>query len=112
MDDRTHIQGPEQFAATMSNLGIADDSLVIAYDRTGGLYALRLMWALHYYRHTNVKMLDGGYQKWVSEGRANDSGPYEPDGSASFSPREPDRAIYAGIDDVLEAISADGHHAA
>ena len=107
LDDRTHIQGPEQFAATMSDLGIDDDSLVVAYDRTGGLYALRLMWALHYYRHTNVKMLDGGYQKWVSEGRATDSSPYEPDRSASFSPREPDRAIYAGIDDVLEAIGAD-----
>lgn len=107
LEDRTHIQGPEQFAAMMSDLGIGDDSLVIAYDRTGGLYALRLMWALHYYRHTNVKMLDGGYQKWVSEGRANDTVPYETDGSASFTPREPDRAIYAGMDDVLEAIGAD-----
>ena len=107
LEDRTHIQGPEQFAATMSDLGIDDDSLVVAYDRTGGLYALRLMWALHYYRHSNVKMLDGGYQKWVFEGRATDSSPYELDGSASFTPREPDRAIYAGMDDVLEAIGAD-----
>ena len=107
LDDRTHIQGPEQFAATMSELGIGDESLVVAYDRSGGLYALRLMWALNYYRHTNVKMLDGGYQKWVSEGRGHDTNPYESHRSAFFAPREPNRAIYAGIDDVLQAIGAD-----
>ncbi|MYA60906.1 MAG: sulfurtransferase [Chloroflexi bacterium] len=91
----------------MSDLGIGDDSLVVAYDRTGGLYALRLMWALHYYGHTNVKMLDGGYQKWVSEGRNHDTVPYESGNTVAFTPREPNRAIYAGIEDVLEAIDAD-----
>ncbi len=105
-EDRTHIQGAEQFAETMSALGIGDDSLVVAYDRTGGLYALRLMWALHYYRHTNVKMLDGGYQRWVADGREVSSDAYVSDGSASFTPQEPDGSIYAGMDDVLEAINA------
>ena len=107
MDDRTHIQGSEQFTATMSSLGVGDDSLVVAYDRTGGLYALRLMWALHYYRHTNVKMLDGGYQRWVADGRATTTDASEIGGSATFTPREPDRSIYAGMDDVLEAIGDD-----
>ncbi len=107
MDDRTHIQGPEQFAATMSALGISDDSLVVAYDRTGGLYALRLMWGLHYYRHTNVKMLDGGYQRWVSDGGASSTAAYQSDGSAVFTPREVDRSIYADMNDVLAAIGSD-----
>ena len=107
LDDRTHIQGPEQFAATMSALGISDDSLVVAYDRTGGLYALRLMWALHYYRHTNVRMLDGGYQRWVSDGGEVSTVGYESDGTAQFTPREADRSIFADIHDVLEAVDAD-----
>ncbi len=107
LEDRTHIQGPEQFAATMSALGISDDSLVVAYDRTGGLYALRIMWALHYYRHTNVKMLDGGFQKWVAEGRPTDNEPYAATASTLFTPREPDRSIFADIEDVLAAVGAD-----
>ena len=107
LEDRTHIQGSEQFAATMSSLGIGDDSLVVAYDRTGGLYALRLMWALHYHRHTNVKMLDGGYQRWVADGHETTNEAYSPDSSISFTPREPDRSIYADINDVLEAINAE-----
>ena len=69
LEDRTHIQGPEQFAETMSDLGIGDDTTVIGYDRSGGVYSFRLMWALHYYGHTNVKFLDGGLPKWKAEGR-------------------------------------------
>lgn len=102
--DRTHIQGQEQFAATMQSLGIGDDTTVIAYDRTGGLYALRLMWALHYYGHRDVKMLDGGYQKWVAEGRATSVEPFAASGTESFTPRQPDRSMIAGKSDVLAAI--------
>ena len=112
LEDRTHIQGSEQFAATMSALGVGDDSQVVAYDRTGGLYALRLMWALHYYRHRNVKMLDGGYQGWVAAGGATSVDAYAGgDGGTrvgKFTPREPDRSIFAGMDDVLAAIGDDG----
>jgi thiosulfate/3-mercaptopyruvate sulfurtransferase len=103
LQDRTHIQGPQLFSATMNDLGIGDDSLVVAYDRTGGLYALRLMWALHYYRHANVKMLDGGYQRWVADGRETSIDPAETVRSTAFTPREPDRSVYADINDVLKA---------
>lgn len=68
-EERIHIQGPEQFEQTMANLGINDDTTVVGYNRKGGVYTFRLMWALHYYGHTNVKLLDGGLEKWVSEGR-------------------------------------------
>lgn len=105
-EDRTHIQGPEQFAETMQSLGIGEDTTVVAYDRTGGLYALRLMWALHYYGHRDVKMLDGGYQKWVAEGRVTSNEPYVAPGTVSFTPRQPDKSIFADQSDVLAAIDA------
>ena len=68
-DDRTHIMTPEQFAATMEELSIGDDTLVIAYDGFGSLYATRLWWCLRYYGHHNVKVVNGGWQKWLSETR-------------------------------------------
>jgi len=64
-----HIMGPEKFAATMGALGIGDDTLVIAYDSFSGLYATRFWWALNYYGHTQVKVLNGGWDKWLAEGR-------------------------------------------
>lgn len=64
-----YIMGPEQFAETMSTLGIGDDTVVIAYDSFSGLYAARFWWALNYYGHTQVQVLNGGWDKWLAEGR-------------------------------------------
>ena len=102
LDDRTHIQGPEQFAQTMSSLGIGDETTVVAADSHGGLYSLRLLWALRYYGHTNGKLLDGGLPKWMAEGRSVIADvPSVP--ATSFTPR-PDRTIIALKEDVLAAI--------
>ena len=106
-EDRTHIQGPDQFAETMASIGVGDDSFVVAYDRTGGLYALRLMWALHFYGHPNVKMLDGGYQKWASEGRETSLDTFKADETITFSAHEPDRSMFADINDVLASIGVE-----
>ncbi len=102
MEDRTHIQGPDQFAATMSSLGVSDDTLVVAYDSSGCLYGFRLAWSLHYYGHTNVKVLDGGFPKWFAENRpmSREMHSYPP---TTFSPR-PHPEIMATRQGVLEAI--------
>ena len=67
-DDRRFVMQPDQFAAEMKSLGIDDDTLVIAYDQASNT-ASRLWWALNYYGHTNVKVVNGGWQQWVAEGR-------------------------------------------
>jgi thiosulfate/3-mercaptopyruvate sulfurtransferase len=64
-----YIMGPEQFTETMSALGIGDDTVVIVYDGFSSLYAARVWWALNYYGHTQVKVLNGGWDKWLAEGR-------------------------------------------
>ena len=108
LDDRTHIQGPEQFARTMSDLGVGDDTTVIGYDRSGGVYTFRLMWALHYYGHTNVKFLDGGLPKWIAEGRNISTAPgsFAESGAGtgrSFTPSA-NPAIFASRERVLDTI--------
>ncbi len=102
LEDRTHIQGPDQFAATMSSLGISNETSVVAVDSHGGLYSLRLLWSLHYYGHINLKILDGGMPKWTAENRPVTADPvsYPP---GAFTPRE-NREIIALKEDVLAAI--------
>jgi thiosulfate/3-mercaptopyruvate sulfurtransferase len=61
---------PEPFAEAMGRLGIGDDTLVVAYDNMGlPLGSARLWWALSYYGHDRVRVLDGGLRQWQSEGR-------------------------------------------
>lgn len=68
-DGAPHIMGPAQFAETMGTLGIGDDTLVIAYDGFSGLYATRFWWTLNYYGHGRAKVLNGGWDAWLAEGR-------------------------------------------
>jgi len=62
------VAGADRFAALMGRLGIGDEHAVVVYDDSGHL-APRLWWALHYYGHPAVRVLNGGFTKWVAEGR-------------------------------------------
>ena len=104
LEDRTHIQPAEQFAQTMSELGIGDNTLVVGYDRSGGVYSFRLMWALHYYGHTNAKFLDGGLPKWIAEGRETTPDVQSFSGlGGTFTPKA-NSDIFASRERVLGAI--------
>jgi thiosulfate/3-mercaptopyruvate sulfurtransferase len=80
------VAPPERFAKLMSSLGIGDDTRVVVYDHAGGQFATRLWWVLTYYGHDRVYVLNGGWRKWIAEGRPTTSA--LPDlGPAAFTPR-------------------------
>jgi thiosulfate/3-mercaptopyruvate sulfurtransferase len=58
-----------QFEKAMGKLGIGNDTTVVVYDAFGGSWAAKLWWALMYYGHDNVKILNGGLGIWKAEGR-------------------------------------------
>jgi thiosulfate/3-mercaptopyruvate sulfurtransferase len=76
--DEGAIIGPDKLADLMSRLGVGDDTTVIAYDDGNNLFAARLWWVLNYYGHRRVKVLNGGWDLWVAEGR--------PVGTAAITP--------------------------
>lgn len=59
----------ERFAAAIAAHGIGNDTDVVAYDTTGGMWAARLWWMLRAFGHDRVAVLDGGWAKWEREGR-------------------------------------------
>ena len=67
---RHPLPSPEAAAALFGRLGIADGKQVVAYDQGGGMYAARLWWMLQWLGFETAAVLDGGYAKWVAEGRA------------------------------------------
>ena len=87
-NDRVPVQvaSPERFAALMGSLGIGDDTRVVVYDHAGGQFATRLWWALTYYGHDWVSVLDGGWKMWTSEGRPTTAEIPKPEPTA-FTPR-------------------------
>lgn len=67
---RHPLPRPETFAAAMSRAGIGASTHVIAHDSGDGSTASRLWWLLRYFGHERVSLLDGGFARWVAEGRA------------------------------------------
>ena len=61
---------PDRFAVVCQALGIGDDTLVVACDNNMSLHAARFWWTLSYYGHRRVRVLDGGWRRWVAEGGA------------------------------------------
>lgn len=58
----------EVFADRMGQLGIGDDSVVVAYDDRGGGVAARLWWMLRAIGHQHSYVLDGGLTAWIADG--------------------------------------------
>ncbi|MBI4551465.1 MAG: hypothetical protein HY710_04305 [Candidatus Latescibacteria bacterium] len=58
-----------RFAALMEGIGVGNNTCVVAYDDNGGRGAARLWAALTYYGHPRVSILDGGWRKWLGDGR-------------------------------------------
>ena len=90
---RHPLPSPETMAATFGRLGVGAGTQVVAYDQDAGPYASRLWWMLRYVGHDAVAVLDGGWAKWVREGRPVRSGD-EQRPAATFTPRlRPDMRV-------------------
>jgi thiosulfate/3-mercaptopyruvate sulfurtransferase len=64
----------DALTAMLGRLGIDRTTQVVAYDQDAGSYASRLWWLLRYAGHDAVAVLDGGWAKWVREGRPTRGG--------------------------------------
>ena len=80
------VARPDRFAEQLGKRGVGDETRVVAVDHMGGQFATRLWWALTYYGHDRVSVLDGGWDRWVEEGRPIEEGPVRVD-PRDFHPR-------------------------
>ena len=58
----------DQFSALVSDLGITESSLVVAYDNVNCGCAARFIWTLHVFGHDRAVVLNGGFNSWLYEG--------------------------------------------
>lgn len=60
---------PEMFISRMRAMGIGDGHQVVVYDGAGLFSAARVWWTFRLMGKTDVAVLDGGFPKWLAEGR-------------------------------------------
>ena len=111
LSDRSHpaphmLPRVEDFAQAMAGLGIGSGDRIVVYDNSPIRTAARGWFMLRHFGARQVAILDGGFQKWLAEGRPTESG--EPsDGDARFEAQEnhaevvAKQEILAGMHDPL-----------
>jgi len=57
------------FAAMLSDKGISRDSTIVVYGDKSNWWAAYALWVFTLFGHADVRLLDGGRDKWVAEGR-------------------------------------------
>ena len=89
------------FERVLGERGIGNDTTVVLYGDKNNWFAAYAYWYLKVYGHVDVRILDGGRQKWIDEGRALTTDAPSP-AAKSYSAKERDESIRAYRDQVRE----------
>ena len=100
-------QQPDDFAEAMRRFGVSNSTRVVTYSTANPWWATRVWWLLREFGHDNAAVLNGGWQKWIAEGRAVETGPVAPPAPGDFTVREV-RNLMVGKDTVKAAIGDAG----
>jgi len=63
------IAGKEALEQLLGESGITNDTNIVLYGDNNNWFAAYAYWALKYYGHDKVQLVDGGRVKWEKEGR-------------------------------------------
>jgi thiosulfate/3-mercaptopyruvate sulfurtransferase len=104
---RDYLDGPA-FADLMSRHGITRDTTVVFYGDNFNWWAAYALWVFGLFGHPDTRLMDGGRQKWVAEGR--DMTTDKPERERADYPvvERDDQPIRAFRDEVLKHVEARG----
>jgi thiosulfate/3-mercaptopyruvate sulfurtransferase len=95
----------EAFEELLGGLGIANDTTLVVYGDKNNWFAAYAYWYLKIYGHRDVRILDGGRQKWIDEGRELSTETPSPS-PKTYSAADRDESIRAYRDAVRDQIGA------
>jgi thiosulfate/3-mercaptopyruvate sulfurtransferase len=93
----------ETFERVLGERGIGNDTTVVLYGDKNNWFAAYAYWYLKTYGHGDVRILDGGRQKWIDEGREVTTEVPSPI-AKTYQAKERDESIRAYRDQVREWI--------
>ena len=97
----------DAFESLMGRLGISNSTTLVVYGDKNNWFAAYAYWYLEIYGHEDVRILDGGRQKWIDEGRELTTDVPKPSPS-SYKAKDRDQEIRAYRDQVRGWIGAKG----
>jgi thiosulfate/3-mercaptopyruvate sulfurtransferase len=99
-----------EFERLMGSRGIGNDTTVVVYGDKNNWFAAYAYWYLKIYGHEDIRVLDGGRQKWIDEGRDLTTDTPAAN-SARYTAQEADESIRVRRDNVLQGLGNGGGRA-
>ena len=100
------VMEADEFEPLVRSLGVSNDTSVIVYDDNSSLQAARVWWVFERFGHRDVRVLDGGFNAWLAEGRALTSRSARPQ-PGTFTAHI-DESHHCRVDDVRAAVQGGG----
>ncbi len=97
----------EVFEALMGRLGISNDTTIVVYGDKNNWFAAYAYWYLKIYGHEDVRVLDGGRQKWIDEGGELTTDVPER-AATTYTAKDRDESIRVYRDEVLADLQGAG----
>ena len=91
---RRDIPTVSQISELLGRSGIDNGTTVVVYGDGNNRSATWAFWVLKYYRHQDVRLMDGGRKKWIAEGRTLSTDTPNPSPKI-YRTGAPDRALRA-----------------
>ncbi len=91
-----------KFEELLSRTGIDNKTTIILYGDNNNWFAAWAFWQLKIYGHEDVRIMDGGRRRWLSEGREliGDTPVFSP---TSYQAKSPDLSLRASLIEVRQA---------
>jgi len=84
--------------------GITPETTIVLYGDNNNWFAAWAFWQLKVYGHRDVRIMDGGRKKWLSEGRDVDASRPQVQ-ATTYTAKDPDLTIRAFLPEVQQALS-------
>jgi thiosulfate/3-mercaptopyruvate sulfurtransferase len=97
----------DRFEQLLGERGIGNDTTVVLYGDKNNWFAAYAYWYLKIYGHRDVRIVDGGRQKWIDEGRELTTEAPSP-APVAYGAQDRDESIRARRDQVLQWIGESG----
>jgi thiosulfate/3-mercaptopyruvate sulfurtransferase len=102
---RRDIIPKDKFEELMAASGIGNDTTVVLYGDNNNWFAAWALWQMKIYGHRDVRLMNGGRRKWLSESRelTHDVPKLRP---VAYQASEPDLSLRAFLPEVQAAVAS------
>jgi len=106
--DKNGVKGQiapaDKVAAALSAVGAKPDSTIVLYDASNNLISARTLWVFEVYGHKDVRIMDGTWTLWRSEGKPVTKDAAKRTATQYAFTAAPNEGIIANFDEIVKAV--------